>query len=66
MENIVYNFRWYHLLIFHTIFFIVYLFYSYKMLCADLPVSGIEIESALQRIFEIDKSPGYSLDTDEK
>jgi hypothetical protein len=53
-ENIVYNFRWYHLLIFHTIFFILYLFYSYKMLCAQIYlIIGIEIESAIQKILKL-------------
>lgn len=53
-QNIVYNFRWYHLLIFHTIFFILYLFYTYKMLCAEVYlIIGLEVELAIQKILKL-------------
>lgn len=60
--NIIYNFHWYHLLIFHTIFFILYLFYTYKMLCAEIYLMiGLETQTAIERLFKVKNSQIPSL-----
>jgi hypothetical protein len=56
-KDLVTEFEWFHLLVFHTIFFIFYLFYNYKMMCAEVYlIMSLEIGNTIQRLMKISNS----------